>query len=273
MTAETKQQVRYLALFAAISIGGFGNPAMAQTPDTAVIEQMGNGNHVSTVQNGEGNRIELSVVGNDNVETEVQQSGSGATAELSIEGELNTLYVNQSGFDGNYATGQVRGDANSLYIDQINPASDAYRNYAAVTQDGVGNTATVNQTAAYIGVPGTNSALLSQSGIGHIGTIVQNGTQNSAALEQFGEYNEGAIYQDGAGHSAELVQDGNGLEAIEIRQSNCALAGGCPTLRVEQTAAGTIFGGGAAPGGVVAPGGTATVVQGSTIVVGGAAGS
>ena len=88
---------------------------------------------------------------------------------------------------------------------------------------------------------GTNLALLTQEGLGHSGLISQTGAQNDATLEQYGDFNEGAIFQEGSGHSAELVQDGQNLDAIEIRQTDCAISGGCPTLRIEQTQTASIM--------------------------------
>ncbi|MEM6410527.1 MAG: hypothetical protein AAF683_03220 [Pseudomonadota bacterium] len=279
MTAETQRtHLRRLLSRAFVfgCIGGFAmaSPASAQVTSSSVIEQTGFDNQTTIVQDGEGNRAEVSVLGNSNEGGEIRQSGNGSVTELSVVGDGNSFSVTQSGEGGNnLAIGDVRGDSNALFIDQINPLSDAYRNYASVTQDGAGNIASVGQTVAAFGDPGTNSATLEQYGSGNDGTISQSGSSNVASLIQDGDNLVGAITQDGAGHNVELTQTGEGLDALSITQSNCALAGGCPALRVEQTAGATIFGGAAAPDGVVTPGGTAVVTQGGTIIVGGGAGS
>jgi len=247
--------------------------ALAQEATSSVLQQIGDGNHSTTIQSGDDHRFNLSIVGNDNVGGEIVQSGEGATAELSVEGDYNSFYVSQSGADGNYARGEIRGQSNSLFIDQINPESDAYRNYATAVQNGTGHIASINQTVAAYEASGANTATMYQEGTGHIGTIIQMGTENQAALSQLGDHNVGAIIQDGSGNSMELIQNGSGLDAIHVTQSDCAMSGGCPTLRIEQTMAGTLFSGAPTVADGAVPDSVTSVVQGGTIIVGATGGS
>lgn len=235
--------------------------ATAQTVGTQ-ISQFGSDNSTEATQNGEGNQAIVSIIGNSNSEGEIRQNSNGAYANIEIVGDQNAFYVDQSGVAGNVAIADVRGDANALFIDQINPESSAYQNYSTVVQTGTGHSASVDQMVVAYETLGTNLAVIAQDGLGHSGVISQTGTQNSASLEQYGDYNEGAIFQDGSGHSAELVQDGQNLDAIQIRQADCVISGGCPTLRIEQTQAMSIVSGPSLGGTVVQPG-TSVVLGGN----------
>jgi len=224
--------------------GLFAGAATAQEASIVALEQFGEQNSATIVQDGEDVTTRLRIDGTGNLDGRIEQTGAEQSSEIRILGNSNIFEVSQIGDSPNTWASDIQGDNNLVIVDQINTGFGFEENLTVLSVTGNANSALVSQGPGGELGSGGNFASLIQSGDGLTGEIIQSGSGNSAILNQTGSDIRGSIVQEGSGLSAELNQEGAGLD-YAITQTGCVVSGGCPTIIVNQTGGGAVVVGGA----------------------------
>lgn len=187
---KTSSLLRAALLVAPLMIAA---PAWAQSSN-ATISQIGNGSTLSSDQSqAAGATIIVEQIGDAMRAALVQRDGAHK-ATVRMQGEEQTLNATQAGAGLNSLEIDMAGGFNSVTANQFAEAGGS--NTALLSQNGIGNRAMIEQQAAV----GQNYL-----------TLAQNGNDNVAALSQIGGENQMDLTQNGDANTANLTQDGVGL--------------------------------------------------------------
>ncbi|WP_139196210.1 hypothetical protein [Salinihabitans flavidus] len=166
-------------------------------------------------------------------------------AESTLAGENNTVNLLQSSTDGigNTLSIDQSGASNSLLAGPPDGSSQALQigggNQATLTIEGDGGQMLLQQGT--VDQPGFgNTALAMISGLGGLGTIIQDGSGNSAEMQltsndalqpatgsigQFGNGNNASLNVFGANVNGEITQQGNNnTETLTVNGSNTSVS-------------------------------------------------
>jgi hypothetical protein len=156
-------------------------------------------------------------------------------------GNMNTITVNQSGTRQNYAGYTGNGSSNDIEIVQSGTASTQV-NYANVNVTGNSNTVNVTQQStggakgAFVNIQNNNNSVIIQqkdSGSHWADVTVSGGNKNVDVLQQGSASHMARINLSGLPQDLSLTQSGSTQQYYSIT-SNCATAGGCAKITVNQ---------------------------------------
>lgn len=232
----------------------------AATKVTPLAGSAAGANSGESIQNGNGNKVQVRQAGTSQSVFTDQNDGSGLgnnlarvmqTGDVSDpSGIENDAEVLQSG-TANQSTTIQQGDFNNAHIAQGRNGNDASadnkasiqqgnaqnaeRNFAAIQQDGERNQATSFQTydnsQSFIDQDGNDNEgrirqIASPNGSdGHSGLIAQDGDDNGAQIRQDG---------NGATNLAEATQDGDGNNSKQLQTNSASSGGAVNTALVNQ---------------------------------------
>ena len=166
-----------------------------------------------------------------------------ADSQVFIEqiGNQNTVTVNQTGTRNNYAAYHGNGSNNNISISQAGTQSTV-ANYADLTVTGNNNSVNLQQTstagakAIFANVQDNNNSLLIQQrdGGNHWADVsLIGGSKNVDILQSGSASHMAKISLSGLPVDLSLTQAGSTQQFYSI-QFNCATAGGCPKITVQQ---------------------------------------
>lgn len=156
-------------------------------------------------------------------------------------GNMNTITVQQSGTKNNYAGYTSNGSSNDIDIVQSGNASTQV-NYTNVNVTGNSNTVNVTQSStggakgAFVNIQNNNNSVIIQqkdSGSHWADVTVSGGNKNVDVLQQGSASHMARINLSGLPQDLSLTQSGSTQQYYSIT-SNCATAGGCAKITVNQ---------------------------------------
>ena len=160
--------------------------------NSASISQVGNGNYTDAAQDGRGQALEQSVMGDRN-DLFSTQEGRFQYLNLEVAGNGNSMVSDQIG-GGNRAFVDLLGDRNTFTLDQSSTG-----NQVGATITGSGNTIDVLQSGSSNRVTGASGAFTQQG-------IVVDGNQNMVDVDQLSSGNTATVSVMGNGNSAVVDQ-------------------------------------------------------------------
>jgi hypothetical protein len=218
------------------------------------IEQSGNNNQISVVQDGEDNLIagrnttsnsvdKADIDGNNNTAT-MTQRGNNNVILFGITGDYNTTTVDQggsSGADNNRAEFLVGGDYNTIDITQEhNNGIGNNGHYVAIGVAGNNNNVLTSQSddgdkIGFISITGDDNDIdLIQKGTGSHYSEIAVGSDQTVAITQDGSGNHNAsVSMSGYDAALNLLQDSATDQTYSINQT-CLNANGCGTTSLTQ---------------------------------------
>ena len=218
------------------------------------IDQVGNNNQISVVQDGEDNLIagqnttsnsvvKADIDGNNNTTT-MTQRGDNNVILFGITGDHNTTTVDQggaAGADDNRAEFLVGGDYNTVSITQEhNNGIGNNGHYVAVAVTGDNNNVLTSQTndgdkIGFISIIGDDNDIdLIQKGTGSHYSEISVGSDQTVAITQDGSGDHNAsVSMSGYESTLNLLQDSATDQTYSINQT-CINANGCGTTSVTQ---------------------------------------
>jgi hypothetical protein len=156
-------------------------------------------------------------------------------------GNMNTITVQQSGTKNNYAGYTGNGSSNDIDIVQSGNASTQV-NYANVNVTGNSNTVSVTQSStggakgAFVNIQNNNNSVLihqKDSGSHWADITISGGSKNVDVTQQGSGSHMAKINLSGLAQDLSLTQSGSTQQYYSIT-SNCATAGGCAKITVNQ---------------------------------------
>ena len=156
-------------------------------------------------------------------------------------GNMNNITVQQSGTKNNYAGYTGNGSSNDIDIVQSGNASTQV-NYTNVNVTGNSNTVNVTQSStggakgAFVNIQNNNNSVIIQqkdSGSHWADVTVSGGNKNVDVLQQGSASHMARINLSGLPQDLSLTQGGSTQQYYSIT-SNCATAGGCAKITVNQ---------------------------------------
>lgn len=156
-------------------------------------------------------------------------------------GNMNTITVQQSGTKNNYAGYTGNGSSNDIDIVQSGNGSTQV-NYANVNVTGNSNTVSVTQSStggakgAFVNIQNNNNSVLihqKDSGSHWADITLSGGSKNVDVTQQGSGSHMAKINLSGLAQDLSLTQSGSTQQYYSIT-SNCATAGGCAKITVNQ---------------------------------------
>lgn len=228
--------------------------AVTHSGNGIYIEQIGDSNNLTIVQDGDDNLIagrtsatddiqDANITG-DNNDVTLSQKGDNNVILFEITGNSNTATVDQgesTGADDNRVDFDVNGDSNILSITQNhNNTVGTNGHYIEVDIDGDINNVNTSQLndsdkKAFISVQGDDNDIdVTQWGSGSHYTEISVGSDQTVDVTQDGSGNHNAsISMTGFESGLDLTQDSSTGQVYSINQ-NCVNANGCGTTTIVQ---------------------------------------
>lgn len=218
------------------------------------IEQVGNSNSLTIVQDGNDNLIagvgsttnslvDADITGNNNTTT-LKQKGNNNVMLFDITGDYNTTTVDQgstSGADDNRVEFDINGDSNVLSITQNhNNGVGTNGHFFALDLDGDNNNVLTNQLndgdkKSFLSIQGDDNDIdLTQQGAGSHYAEIAVGSDQTVDITQDGSGNHNtSVNMTGYSSGLDLTQQGSTNQTYSIMQ-NCLNSNGCGTTNVTQ---------------------------------------
>jgi hypothetical protein len=224
--------------------------AVTHSGNGVYIEQVGDSNDLTIVQNGNDNLIagdgslaKAEIVGDNNITT-LDQNGTNNVMLFGITGDYNTTTVDQGGTtsaDDNRAEFDINGDFNTTSITQNhNNGVGTNGHYVGLDLDGDNNNVLTSQLndgdkKAFLSVQGDDNDIdLYQQGTGSHYSEIAVGNDQTVDITQDGSGNHNAsISMSGYDSGLDLTQDSSTDQTYSIMQ-NCVNANGCGTTTIIQ---------------------------------------
>jgi hypothetical protein len=175
------------------------------------------------------------------VQTFASRTTNDSRVYIEQIGNMNSITVQQSGTKNNYAGYTGNGSSNDIDIVQSGNASTQV-NYANVNVTGNSNTVSVTQSStggakgAFVNIQNNNNSVLIQqkdSGSHWADITLSGGNKNVDILQQGSGGHMTKINLSGLAQDLSLTQSGSTQQYYSIT-SNCATAGGCVKITVNQ---------------------------------------
>lgn len=175
------------------------------------------------------------------VQNFVQRTNNDSRVYIEQIGNANTITVQQTGTKNNYAGYTGNGSSNNITINQSGNASTQV-NYANVNVTGNSNTVGITQQStsgskgAFVNIQNnSNSVVIQQKDSGnHWADVTLSGSNKNVDITQQGSVGHMAkINLSGLPQDLSLTQSGSTQQYYSIT-SNCATAGGCAKITVQQ---------------------------------------
>ena len=156
-------------------------------------------------------------------------------------GNMNTITVDQSGTKNNYVNYVGNGSSNQVTITQSG-TSNTTVNYADVGITGNSNSVSITQSStggakgAFVSIQDNNNSVIIQqkdSGNHYAEITLSGGNKNVDVLQQGSASHMARINLSGLPQDLSLTQSGSTQQYYSIT-SNCATAGGCAKITVNQ---------------------------------------
>lgn len=179
------------------------------------------------------------------VNTFIGRTTSDSQVYVEQVGNQNLILVDQSGTKNNYAKYSGNGSNNTIKFDQ-KASNNSQTNYADVTVNGNYNTVEVRQKnltetnsygkGAFVNISDNNNSLLidQKNGGSHYASVVlSGGNKNVDILQQGSASHMANVTLTGLPVDLSLTQSGSTQNYYSIN-FNCATAGGCAKITVQQ---------------------------------------
>ena len=228
--------------------------AVTHSGNGVYINQVGNSNSLTIVQDGDDNLIagvgsttnslvDADITGNNNTTT-LKQKGNNNVMLFDITGNSNTTTVDQgstSGADDNRVEFDINGDSNVLSVTQNhNNGIGNNGHFLALDLDGDNNNILTSQLndgdkKAFLSVQGDDNDIdLIQQGAGSHYAEIAVGSDQTVDITQdgSGQHNT-SVSMTGFSATLDLDQSGSTNQTYSLNQ-NCLNANGCGTTTVNQ---------------------------------------
>ena len=228
--------------------------AVTHSGNGIYINQVGNSNSLTVVQDGDDNLIagvgsttnslvDADIQGNNNTTT-LKQKGDNNVMLFDITGDFNTTTVDQgstSGADDNRVEFDINGDSNVLSVTQNhNNGIGNNGHFFALDLDGDNNNILTSQLndgdkKAFLSVQGDDNDIdLIQQGAGSHYVEIATGSDQTVDITQDGSGQHNAsVNMTGYSATLDLDQSGSTNQTYSLNQ-NCLNANGCGTTTVNQ---------------------------------------
>ena len=228
--------------------------AVTHSGNGIYINQVGNSNSLTIVQDGDDNLIagvgsttnslvDADITGNNNTTT-LKQKGNNNVMLFDITGNSNTTTVDQgstSGADDNRVEFDINGDTNVLSVTQNhNNGVGTNGHFFALDLDGDNNNVLASQLndgdkKAFLSVQGDDNDIdLIQQGAGSHYAEIAVGSDQTVDITQDGSGQHNAsVSMTGFSATLDLDQSGSTNQTYSLNQ-NCLNANGCGTTTVNQ---------------------------------------
>jgi hypothetical protein len=175
------------------------------------------------------------------VQTFVGRTTNDSKVYIEQIGNMNTISVQQTGTKQNYAEYRGNGSSNAVNITQSGNSS-TQANYTDVNVAGNTNTVNITQQStggakgAFVNVQNNNNSVIIQqkdSGSHYAEVALSGGNKNVDITQQGSASHMARINLSGLTQDLTLTQSGSTQQFYSIT-SNCATAGGCARITVNQ---------------------------------------
>ena len=175
-----------------------------------------------------------------NIQSFINRASADSQVYIEQIGSNNTITVEQSSIN-NYTDYNSNGNSNITTVTQTS-TNQTSTNYAVLNINGNSNTTTLNQQSsggvksAFININNNNNSLILQqkdSGSDYAEITLTGGNKQASITQQGSGNHQTSVTLSGQPTNLNLIQSGNTQQSYSIN-FNCATAGGCAAIQVQQ---------------------------------------